>query len=65
MDSTFRPKFLIALPIFAGSKGFNHQTILVSAKNEEDAVIRAIGILDKAYKGKKQINIGDIKRVKY
>jgi hypothetical protein len=65
MDSTFRPKFLIALPIFAGAKGFCHKTVLVSARNKEDAVIRAIGILDKKYKRKRQINIGDIKRVKY
>jgi len=63
MESTFRPKFLIALPIFAGSKGFNHKTILVSGRNKEDAVIRAISILKR--KGKSNINIGDIKRVNY
>lgn len=63
MEGTFRPKFLIALPIFAGSKGFCHPTILVSGRNEQDAVIRAISILES--KGKKNINIGDIKRVKY
>ena len=63
MTSTILPKFLIALPIFAGSKGFNHPTILVSARNKESAVIKAIGILES--RGKKMINIGDIKRVKY
>ena len=31
------PQYLFALPIFRGSKGFNHRTILVSAKDERDA----------------------------
>jgi len=31
-------KFLIALPAFPCKKNFNHQTILVSAKNEADAI---------------------------
>ena len=31
-------KFLIALPIFKGDKGLNHQTILVSAKDVNDAI---------------------------
>jgi len=31
-------KFLIALPPFPCKKNFNHQTILVSAKNEADAI---------------------------
>ena len=63
MDSTILPKFLKALPHFAGAKGFNHPTILVSARNKESAVIKAIGILES--RGKRIINIGDIKRVKY
>lgn len=63
METSFLPKFLIALPIFKGGKGFCHPTILVSARNKEDAVIRAISIEEK--KGNRNINIGDIKRVKY
>jgi len=31
-------KFLVALPCSRGAKGFCHPTILVSAKNEQDAV---------------------------
>ena len=31
------PQYLFALPIFRSSKGFNHPTILVSAKDERDA----------------------------
>ena len=31
------PQYLFALPIFRGSKGVNHKTILVSAKDERDA----------------------------
>ena len=34
-------KYLIALPTFRGAKGFNHPTILVSAKNKQDAVALA------------------------
>lgn len=51
-------KYLIALPIFKGSKGFNHPTILVSAKNEIDAVsiVRHL---------KPHDNVGDIKKVNY
>ena len=30
-------QYLVALPLSRGSKGFNHQTILVSAKDERDA----------------------------
>ena len=52
-------KYLIALPSFAGSKGFNHQTILVSAKNENDAMA-----LVRHIKGDR-VNIGDIKLVNY
>lgn len=51
-------KFLIALPCFKGSKGFNHKTILVKAKDEEDAVnlVQHLNPHD---------NIGDIKEVNY
>ncbi len=31
-------KYLIALPVFVGDKGFNHQTILVSAVSVPDAI---------------------------
>ena len=31
-------KFLIALPCFPNAKGFNHETILVKAKNKDDAM---------------------------
>lgn len=51
-------KYLIALPIFRGDKGFNHPTILVSAKDERDAVALARNLRPHA-------NIGDIKRVNY
>lgn len=51
-------KYLIALPIFRGSKGFNHLTILVSAKNERDAIALAVHLRPGA-------NIGDIKQVNY
>lgn len=51
-------KYLIALPCFKGSKGFNHPTILVSAKSESDAIaiVRNLNPLS---------NIGDIKKVNY
>ena len=48
------PQYLVALPIFRGSKGFNHPTILVSAKDECDA--RAL-----VKHLKPHDNIGDIK----
>ena len=51
--------YLVALPAFRGSKGFCHQTVLVSAKNEHDAVAAAYRI-----KGP-HINIGEIKEVNY
>ena len=51
-------KYLIALPCFHDAKGFTHQTILVSAKNEHDAVVLARHLRPNA-------NIGDIKRVNY
>jgi hypothetical protein len=49
-------KYLIALPSFAGSKGFNHPTILVSAKTEADAVSLARHL-------KPRENIGSVKLV--
>lgn len=53
------PKFLIALPCFPKAKGFNHQTVLVTATDENDAI-------DLAYHLKgNTINIGDIKQVNY
>ena len=51
-----KKKYLIALPCFAGSKGFNHQTIIVSAKDEWDAI-------SLVYHLRGQVNIGDIKEV--
>jgi len=53
-----KSKYLIALPVFRGAKGFNHQTILVSAKDEDDA-------RDIAKHLKPHSNIGDIKKVDY
>jgi hypothetical protein len=51
-------KYLIALPCFRNAKGFNHQTILVSAKDKNDAVALARHLRPHA-------NIGDIKQVNY
>ena len=52
-------KYLIALPSFPNSKGFNHQTILVSGKDEDDAI-------DLVYHLKgNTVNIGEIKKVNY
>lgn len=51
-------KYLIALPAFRGAKGFNHQTILVSGTDEDDA-------RDIAKHLKPNSNIGDIKKVDY
>ena len=48
------PQYLFALPVFSGSKGFNHPTILVSAKDERDA--RALVRYLKPHE-----NIGDMK----
>ena len=49
-------QYLAALPCFPYSKGFNHRTILVSAKDKNDAIalIRHL---------KPNDNIGDIKEV--
>jgi hypothetical protein len=54
-----KKKYLAALPSFPKAKGFCHPTILVSAKDEDDArsLIRHI-------KGKNVI-IGDLKQVNY
>lgn len=52
-------KFLISLPSFPKDKGFCHPTILVSGKDENDAISLAYHI-----KGNR-INIGDIKEVNY
>lgn len=51
-------KYLVALPCFRGAKGFNHPTILVSAKNQSEAVkiVRHL---------KPHDNIGEIKQVNY
>ena len=51
-------KFLIALPCFPNTKGFNHRTILVSAINENDARFTAKRL-------KPNDNIGDVKEVNY
>jgi hypothetical protein len=51
-------KYLIALPSFCNAKGFNHRTILVSAKNKIDAMALARHLCP-------HDNIGDIKRVNY
>ena len=51
-------KYLIALPWFPKDKGFNHQTILVSAINEDEAK-------DKAKRLRPHSNIGDVKLVNY
>ena len=53
-----KSKYLVALPCFRGSKGLNHRTILVSAKDEADAIalVRHLRPND---------NIGDIKKDTY
>ena len=51
-------KYLVALPAFPKEKGFCHQTILISAKDKDDA-IDLVRIL------KPNSNIGDIKEVDY
>jgi hypothetical protein len=52
-------KFLVALPNFRGTKGFCCPTILVSAKDEQDAISLVYSL-----KGNRVI-IGDIKEVNY
>ena len=51
-------KYLIALPCFRDAKGFNHQTLLVSAKDANGAAALARRLRPNA-------NLGDIKRVNY
>ena len=51
-------KYLVALPAFPKAKGFNHQTILVSAIDENDAISLVKHL-------KPNSNIGDIKKVNY
>jgi len=48
--------FLIALPCFAGSKGFCHKTVLLRAKDKLDAAAAARHLHPTA-------NIGEIKEV--
>lgn len=54
-----RKRYLVALPSFPGSKGFNCRTTLVSAVDEEEAreIVRRNGV----HCG----GIGDIKEVAY
>lgn len=52
-------KYLVALPSFKSQKGFNCQTVLVSAIDKNDAVNLVYHL-----KGK-NIIIGDIKKVDY
>jgi len=56
--TTKNHKYVVALPCFPGERGFNHQTILVSAVDKKDAVslVRYL---------KPQCYIGDIKEVCY
>jgi len=52
-------KFLIALPCFAGdNKTWNHETILVSAKNKKDAIDFVLHL-------KPASNIGRVEQVNY
>lgn len=51
-------KYLVALPSFPNEKGFNHQTILVRALNEDDARLAVRNLRPRR-------NIGDIKKVNY
>ena len=57
MQTLEKKTYLIALPTFRGSKGFNHQTILVRAKGKADA-------MDLVRHLRGAVNIGDIKEVK-
>lgn len=58
MEQIKKRKFLAALPCFPTAKGFNHRTILVSAKDEFEAmdIIRHL---------KPNDYIGEIKEVYY
>jgi len=57
-----KKRFLVALPASPGGKGFCHPTILVSGKDEADA----ISLVHHHTKHRKfRPNIGDIKEVDY
>lgn len=51
-------RYLVALPIFRGSKGFCHQTILVSAKDLPDCISLVHHL-------RPNRNIGEIKEIDY
>lgn len=51
-------KYLIALPGYKGTKGFCHPTILIRAKDKNDAIQIVSHLKPKSY-------IGDIKEVDY
>lgn len=54
-----KKKYLVALPTFPNDKGFCHQTVLVSAIDENDAT-------DLVYHLKgNRVNIGEVKEVNY
>ena len=57
-DVEKKNKYLVALTSFPNEKGFNHQTVLVSAKDENEARVIAKHL-------KPNHNIGDIKKVDY
>lgn len=57
MDKT-KNRYLVALPLFKKSKGFNHPTILVSARNKTEALLIVMHLRPGA-------NVGDIKAVDY
>ena len=50
--------YLVALPSFRNGKGFCHRTVLVKAKDEDEARVIAMEL-------KPNNNIGDIKKVDY
>ena len=58
MKDITKNKYLVALPTFRGQKGFNCETILVSAKDTHDCkqLVRHL---------RPHCNIGDIKEVFY
>jgi hypothetical protein len=51
-------KYLVALPSFKSTKGFNCPTILVKAKDLNDAIKQVVHL-------KPHSNIGDIRQVNY
>ena len=53
-----KKKYLVALPGWPKTRGFNHPTILVSATDVNDAI-------EQVYRIKGKVNIGDIKEVNY